>query len=91
MARPVHLLVVALAERFRRQKGKDISRDGTALSMLLEAAERAVHDLQTADSVEVWVPHLASDSRGPLHFRTRLTREEAIRLGDVPSVERLLD
>ncbi len=91
MARPVHLLVVALAERFRRQKGKDVSRDGEALSKLLEAAERAVRELQATESVEVWVPHLASDSMGPLHFRTQLTREEAIHLGGVREVEQLLD
>lgn len=91
MTRPVHLLVVALAERFRREKGKDVSRDQTALVKLLDAATAAVRELQTAESTKIEVSHIASDRVGPLHFRTVLTREEALREAQVRDVEQLLD
>lgn len=83
--------MVALAERFRREKGKDISRDGTALVKLLEATTLAVRELQGAESVQVHVPYIASDKVGPLHLRTVLTREEALREANVRDVAQLLE
>lgn len=91
MTKPAHLLVVALAERFRREKGKDISRDQSALVKLLEAVNDAVRALQTAESTEIHVQYIASDQVGPLHLRTRLTREDALREANVRDIEQLLE
>jgi molecular chaperone DnaK (HSP70) len=91
MPRPAHLIVVEMAERFRRAKGKDISRNTTALVRLLEAVNGAVAELQTREAAEIHVPAIASDRIGALHLRFRLTRKEALELANVRSVEQLLD
>ncbi len=83
--------MVELAERFRRAKRKDISRDHTALMKLLEATLIAVGELQHRESTELHVPYIASDGTGPLHFRTQLTREDALCVADVREIEQLLD
>lgn len=91
MTKPTHLIVAGLAERFRRTKGKDISRNDAALARLLEAVERGVRELQTQDATEFHVPSIASDSMGALHLRIRMTREEALAMGQVRDAEQLLD
>ncbi len=89
MTKPTHLLVVELAERFRKAKGRDISRNQGALIRLLAAVERGVSELETAAETEILVPYIAADERGPIHLRQILTREDAMRIGEVESVERL--
>jgi len=91
MARPSHLIVVEIAERFRRAKGKDISRNSGALGRLLEAVNGALTELQTKEEVEIRVPSIASDRVGALHLHFKLSREEAVQISGVRSVEQLLD
>jgi molecular chaperone DnaK (HSP70) len=91
MARPSHLIVVEIAERFRRSKGKDISRNSEALARLLEAVNGALLELQANDEVEIRVPSIAADRVGALHLHFTLSRNDAVEMGGVRSVEQLLD
>jgi molecular chaperone DnaK (HSP70) len=91
MARPSHLIVVEIAERFRRAKGKDISRNNGALARLLEAVNGALVELQTKEETEIRVPSIASDRVGALHLHFKLSREDAVQIGGVRSIEQLLD
>lgn len=69
-----------LATRFRAAHGVDLTRDGTALRRLREAAERAKTDLSSSTRTAVGVPFVAASEHGPLHLDEQLTREELERL-----------
>lgn len=91
MTQPKHLIVVELAERFRKKTGHDLSRSRHSLERLLEAVDGAVRALQDQDVVDVTVPQIAVTRRGPLTLDLQLTRDDALRAGEVRSVEHLLD
>jgi len=76
-----------LVKAFEKETGVDISKDGTAMQRLREAAEKAKIELSTTLSSDINLPFLSSSSKGPLHFNHALTRaklEEIVR----PIVER---
>jgi hypothetical protein len=50
-----------------------------------------VTELQTKEEAEIRVPSIASDRVGALHLHFKLSRDEAVQIGGVRSVEQLLD
>lgn len=69
-------LMRELISRFANDSGIDISNDRMALQRLKEAAERAKCDLSIVESVEINLPFIAADEKGPKHLQTKLTRKE---------------
>ncbi len=69
-----------LIETFRRDTNIDLSQDRMALQRLKEAAERAKHELSSADETRVTLPFISADAAGPKHLNTILTRREFERM-----------
>jgi molecular chaperone DnaK len=65
-----------LAKRFQQQTQIDLMKDRMALQRLKEAAERAKHELSSADETEINLPFICADSTGPRHLVEVLTRGE---------------
>jgi len=63
-----------LLEEYKKQEGVDLSKDKLAIQRLKEAAERAKHELSSAQETEVNLPYITSDENGPKHFTLKLTR-----------------
>ncbi|HVN26750.1 MAG TPA: molecular chaperone DnaK [Candidatus Paceibacterota bacterium] len=63
-----------LVDEYRKQEGIDISKDPLALQRLKEAAEKAKHELSTANETEINLPYISSDANGPKHFVMKLSR-----------------
>lgn len=63
-----------LVAEYKKQEGIDISKDALALQRLKEAAERAKHELSTAQETEINLPYISSDANGPKHFLVKMTR-----------------
>ncbi len=57
------------------QTGIRVADEPLAYQRIAEAAQKAMHDLKTQDSVSISLPFLTADAAGPKHFETRLTRE----------------
>ena len=64
-----------LIEQFHRESGIDLHGDKMALQRLKEAAERAKHELSSAQNTDVNLPFIAADASGPKHLKLSLTRE----------------
>jgi molecular chaperone DnaK len=64
-----------LIEQFQRESGIDLHGDKMALQRLKEAAERAKHELSSAQTTDVNLPFIAADASGPKHLKLSLTRE----------------
>jgi molecular chaperone DnaK len=64
-----------LIEQFQRESGIDLHGDKMALQRLKEAAERAKHELSSAQATDVNLPFIAADASGPKHLKLSLTRE----------------
>ncbi len=64
-----HLLI-----EFQRQTGISLRNDRTAMTRLKEAAEKAKIELSTLVTTDVDLPFVSSDSSGPKHLHTTLTR-----------------
>ncbi len=80
----------ALIERFRADHGIDLRSDAMALQRLKEAAERAKHELSSAEETDVNLPFIAADAKGPKHLTASLGRarfEELVR----DLIERLVE
>jgi molecular chaperone DnaK len=60
---------------FKQKEGVDLNNDYVAMCRLKTAAEKAKIQLSTDDSVEINVPYI-SQKNGPLHFVSRLRREQ---------------
>lgn len=69
-------LVLKLADEFEAAHGIDLRTDHLALSRLLDAAEKARHELSTAASTVVDLPFITADASGPKHLRRELRRAE---------------
>jgi molecular chaperone DnaK len=69
-----------LIETFRRDTNIDLSQDRMALQRLKEAAERAKHELSSADETRLTLPFISADAGGPKHLNTVLTRREFERM-----------
>ena len=61
---------------FQEKTGIDLRGDRMALQRLKEAAERAKHELSSADETEINLPFLTADASGPKHLIESLTRGE---------------
>ena len=65
-----------LAKRFLEQNKVDLKRDRMALQRLKEAAERAKHELSSAEETEINLPFICADATGPKHLVETLTRAD---------------
>ncbi len=65
-----------LMDDFKDETGVDLRSDNMALQRIREAAERAKHELSTAQSTDINLPFIAAASDGPSHLATTITREE---------------
>jgi len=79
-----------LADEFLKQTGIDVRNDKMAMMRLKEAAEKAKIELSTLVTTDVDLPFIASDSTGPKHLHTTLTRAKLEELA-LPIVERVAE
>jgi molecular chaperone DnaK len=63
-----------LLEEFKTQTGIDLSNDPMAMRRLKEAGEKAKIELSTLLTTDIDLPFVASDSSGPKHLHSTLTR-----------------
>lgn len=63
-----------IIEEFKKDQGIDLSKDQLALQRLKEAAEKAKHELSSAQETEVNQPFITQDAQGPKHLMLKLTR-----------------
>ncbi len=63
-----------IADTFKSKTGIDITKDELALQRLKEAAEKAKHELSTANQTEINIPFISSDASGPVHLLETMTR-----------------
>src|SRR5881409_2509327 len=66
-----HLLI-----EFQRQNGINLRNDRTAMTRLKEAAEKAKIERSTLVTTDIDLPFISSDSTGPKHLHTTLTRDK---------------
>jgi molecular chaperone DnaK len=70
-------IVDALVHLFAEQNsGLDLRRDKMALQRLKEAAEKAKHELSSAEETDINLPFIAADAGGPKHLEVRMTRAQ---------------
>jgi molecular chaperone DnaK len=79
-----------LIEKFKNQTGIDLSSDLMAMRRLKEAGEKAKIELSTLLTTDIDLPFVASDSSGPKHLHTTLTRSKLEQLTR-PIVEKVRD
>jgi molecular chaperone DnaK len=79
-----------LIEEFKTQTGIDLSNDPMAMRRLKEAGEKAKIELSTLLTTDIDLPFVASDSSGPKHLHTTLTRAKLEQLTR-PIVEKIRD
>jgi molecular chaperone DnaK len=65
-----------LADEFEKERGINLRNDRMALQRLKEAAERAKHELSTAETTEVNLPFISADATGAKHLTREITRVE---------------
>ncbi len=63
-----------LIAEFKKDQGLDLSKDSMAVQRLREAAEKAKHELSTAQSTDINLPYITADQTGPRHLTLKLTR-----------------
>ncbi len=63
-----------LCKKFAGDTAIDLKKDRMALQRLKEAAERAKHELSSAEETEINLPFITADSTGPKHLTDTLTR-----------------
>lgn len=84
-------IVRYLADEFKKQSGIDVTKDPLALQRLDEGAEKAKHELSTANESEVNIPFITVGADGnPQHLLVKLTRAMLESLAD-EYVTRALD
>ncbi|MEE2835922.1 MAG: molecular chaperone DnaK [Myxococcota bacterium] len=69
-------IINKLADEFMDETGVDLRNDRMALQRLKEAAERAKHELSTAEVTEINLPFISADASGAKHLTRELTRED---------------
>jgi len=86
-ARPLPKLFTSSAEREEQavvnwllsqafeQTGVKVADDKIAYGRILEAAHKAVKELQSQPTTSISLPFLTADASGPKHFEILLTRE----------------
>jgi molecular chaperone DnaK len=83
-------VVKYLIEEFKNQTGIGLSKDPMAMRRLKEAGEKAKIELSTILSTDINLPFVASDSSGPKHLHTTITRAKLEQLTR-PIVEKIRD
>jgi molecular chaperone DnaK len=68
-------IVEFFAETFEKESGINLRKDSMALQRLKEAAERAKHELSSAEETDVNLPFISADEDGPKHLVLSLGRE----------------
>jgi len=71
-----------MAEEFKKQYGKDLTKDRMALQRLKEAAEKAKCELSTTMQTNINLPFITADSSGPRHLDLTLSRAKLEQLVD---------
>ncbi|MBW2694632.1 MAG: molecular chaperone DnaK, partial [Deltaproteobacteria bacterium] len=61
---------------FKNETGVDLRGDNMALQRIREAAERAKHELSSAQSTDINLPFIAAAGDGPSHLTATITRED---------------
>ena len=56
------------------QTGVRVADEQLAYQRIVEAAQKALRDLQTQEVASISLPFLTADANGPKHFEARLTR-----------------
>jgi molecular chaperone DnaK len=69
-------MIVTLADEFQEAHGIDLRNDRMALQRLKEAAERAKHELSTAEVTEINLPFISADAGGAKHLTREVTRAQ---------------
>lgn len=68
-------IVRYLADEFKKESGLDVTKDPLALQRLDEGAEKAKHELSSANETEVNIPFITVDGSGnPQHLLVKLSR-----------------
>ncbi len=65
-----------LIDEVKKQIGVDVAKDKMALQRIKEAAEKAKKELSSMHETTISLPYLTSDSSGPKHFETKLSRSK---------------
>jgi len=81
-------VVQYLLQEFRSQTSIDLSGDKMAMRRLKEAGEKAKIELSTLMTTDIDLPFIASDSSGPKHLHTTLTRAKLEQL-TLPIVQKV--
>jgi len=81
-------IVEFLADHFEAEHGINLREDAMALQRLKEGAERAKHELSSAEQTDVNLPFISSDDSGPKHLVVTLDRSQLEALVE-PLIERL--
>ena len=71
-----NVIVDALAATFEKENGVDLRSDPMALQRLKEGAERAKHELSSAETTDINLPFICADDDGPKHLVESMTRNE---------------
>ena len=71
-----NLIVEWLLEGFLEDEGVDLRGDKVAMQRLKEAAEKAKHELSSADETDVNLPFLTVGPSGPVHLLRAISRRE---------------
>src|SRR5881409_3210637 len=81
-------IVDFLLSEFQRQTGINLRNDRMAMTRLKEAAEKAKIEVSTLFTTDVDLPFVSSDSSGPKHLHTTLSRAKLEELAN-PIVSRV--
>ena len=74
-SRELQVVINWLLTQAFEQTGVRVADDKMAYQRIVEAAQKAVQDLKSRDTVTVSLPFLTADASGPKHFEIRLTRD----------------
>lgn len=75
-------IVHHILDEFKKSSGVDISKDPLALQRIDEAAEKAKIELSTSTESEINIPFITSDTSGPVHLITKITRAKLEEIAD---------
>ncbi len=67
-------IIAWILEEFKKDQGVDISKDPLAIQRLKEAAEKAKHELSSANQAEINIPFITSGAEGPKHLVLTMTK-----------------
>lgn len=77
-------VAIALAEDFDGENGTKVTKDGIALSRIVEAYIKACYELRSVGRTEMNLPFLSAASDGPKHFLRDVTAADFAKLAQRP-------